>query len=270
MATGIKIIKALYGVSPNNVDVTASVVSHVKDGSINLVVTPDSLGVTDPNPGKEKTLDVTYTINNGPSNTQSVRDNEVFMVNAPGERKATGLEITKAEYGYAGNFTDVTSAVQNYVKDGIVNLKVAFKNLGIPDPNPNKQKELKVNYTLNGAENSQVLKDGQTFNISAPVGSTVNNTQPAEHAYSFFSSLFGALVKGMFMFLYVVSAFAFADFFAPTIMTTDSEGKLLQLVNSKRTLYLILGIITPYSSFWGLPIYLYFRRLWTGNDLNIN
>ncbi len=97
MATGIKIVKALYGVSPNNVDVTASVVSHVKDGSINLVVTPDSLGVTDPNPGKQKTLDVTYTINNGPSNTQSVKDNEVFMVNAPPERKATGLEITKAE-----------------------------------------------------------------------------------------------------------------------------------------------------------------------------
>lgn len=269
MATGIKIVKALYGVSPNNVDVTASVVSHVKDGSINLVVTPDSLGVTDPNPGKEKTLDVTYTINNGPSNTQSVRDNEVFMLNAPPERKATGLEISKAEYGYAGNFTDVTNAVQNYVKDGIINLNVAFKNLGIPDPNPNKQKELKVNYTLNGAENTQVLKDGQTFNVAAPIGDAVNNTKPAEHAYSFFSSLFGALVKGVFMFLYVVSAFTIADFFAPTITAKGSDGVLINLVDSKRKMYLILGAITPYSSFWGLPIYLYFRRLWYGNDLNI-
>lgn len=269
MATGIKIVKALYGVSPNNVDVTASVVSHVKDGSINLVVTPDSLGVTDPNPGKEKTLDVTYTINNGPSNTQSVRDNEVFMVNAPPERKASGLEITKAEYGYAGNFTNVTNAVQNYVKDGIINLKVAFGNLGIPDPNPNKQKELKINYTLNGAENTQVLKDGQTFNISAPTGTAVNNTQPADNAYSFFGSLFGALVKGVFMFLYVVSIFTIADFFAPTITAKDIYGNISVLVNSRRKMYLILGAITPYSAFWGLPIYLYFRRLWYGTDLNI-
>lgn len=269
MATGIKIVKALYGVSPNNVDVTASVVSHVKDGSINLVVTPDSLGVTDPNPGKEKTLDVTYTINNGPSNTQSVRDNQVFMINAPPERKADGLEITKAEYGYAGNFTDVTNAVQNYVKDGIINLKVAFKNLGIPDPNPNKQKELKVNYTLNGAENSQVLKDGESFNISAPTGSAVNNTQPTEHAYSFFSSLFGSLVKGVFMFLYVVSAFTMADFFAPTLTAKNLDGSLISIVDSKRNMYLILGAIVPYASFWALPIYLFFRRLWYGNDLDI-
>jgi hypothetical protein len=269
MATGIKIVKALYGVSPNNVDVTASVVSHVKDGSINLVVTPDSLGVTDPNPGKQKTLDVTYTINNGPSNTQSVKDNEVFMVNAPPERKATGLEITKAEYGYPGNFTNVTNAVQNYVKDGIINLKVAFNNLGIPDPNPNKQKELKINYTLNGAENTQVLKDGQTFNISAPIGSAVSNSQPTDNAYSFFGSLFGALVKGVFMFLYVVSIFTIGDFFAPVITSQDPNGLVLTFVDSKRKLYLILGAITPFSAFWGLPIYLYFRRLWTGNDLNI-
>lgn len=269
MATGIKIIKALYGVSPNNVDVTASVVSHVKDGSINLVVTPDSLGVTDPNPGKQKTLDVTYTINNGPSNTQSVRDNEVLMINAPPERKATGLEITKAEYGYPGNFTNVTNAVQNYVKDGIINLKVAFANLGIPDPNPNKQKELKINYTLNGAENTQVLKDGQTFNISAPMSEAVSNTAPTEHAYSFFSSLFGALVKGVFVFLYVVSAFTIADFFAPSVTSKDENGVISVFVNSNRKMYLILGAITPFSSFWGLPFYLFVRRIWYGNDLDI-
>lgn len=168
MATGIKITKALYGTGTNTVDVKAGVSSHIKEGELNLVVSPDSLGVEDPAPGQTKQLTVSYTINNGDVNTKSAYDNEAIIVNAPSERLASGLDIVKASYGYAGNMTDVTDAIRNYIKDGLIKLKVSPTALGIPDPNPNKQKVLEVDYTLNGAKNSESVKDNSTFSVSAP------------------------------------------------------------------------------------------------------
>jgi hypothetical protein len=168
MATGIKITKATYGVGSNTVDVKAAVSSNIKEGELNLVVSPDSLGVEDPAPGQTKQITVSYTINNGDVNTKSAYDNEAIIVNAPSERLASGLDIVKASYGYAGNMTDVTDAIRNYIRDGLIKLKVSPTSMGIPDPNPNKQKVLEVDYTLNGAKNSESIKDNSTFSVSAP------------------------------------------------------------------------------------------------------
>lgn len=168
MATGIKITKATYGVGSNTVDVKAAVSSNIKEGELNLVVSPDSLGVEDPAPGQTKQLTVSYTINNGDTNTKSAYDNEAIIVNAPSARLASGLDIVKASYGYAGNMTDVTDAIRNYIRDGLIKLKVSPSALGIPDPNPNKQKVLEVDYTLNGAKNSESIKDNSFFQVSAP------------------------------------------------------------------------------------------------------
>lgn len=168
MASGIQIQKALYGVDSTTVDVTANVASHVKDGSLNVAVSPDGLNVTDPAPGQQKTLTVSYTINLGKINTSLVKDGDVLLINAPPERDADGLQITKAEYGYVGNFTDVTDAIQSHVKDGSINIKVSPATAGIPDPNPNKAKSLDVEYTLNGAPNMTSVKDGDKFIVYAP------------------------------------------------------------------------------------------------------
>lgn len=168
MATGIKITKATYGVGSKTVDVKAAVSSNIKEGELNLVVSPDSLGVEDPAPGQTKQLTVSYTINNGDVNTKSAYDNEAVIVSAPPAKLASGLDIVKATYGYAGNMTDVTDAIRNYIKDGLIKLKVSPSALGIPDPNPNKQKILEVDYTLNGAKNSESIKDNSTFSVSAP------------------------------------------------------------------------------------------------------
>jgi hypothetical protein len=126
------------------------------------------LNVADPAPGQIKTLNVTYTINNGKTNTVSLKDGYQFLVDAPPARAASGLQITKAEYGYTGNLTDVTNAVQDLVKNGSINLKVGFAQVGIPDPNPQKLKALEVEYTINGAKGTQIIADGQTFAVSAP------------------------------------------------------------------------------------------------------
>ena len=264
MATGIKITNATYGAGSKTVDVTGAVASNINNGNLNLVVTPDSLNVSDPAPGDLKTLHVTYTINGGSSNTKDVQDNEMLMISAPSETRAEGLRITKAEYGYVGNYTDVTKAVQNYVNNGSIDLKVGFKNVGIPDPNPNKQKELRVDYTINGAANTSVLKDGEVFQVSAPNAIAASNTgTPSDTVSSFFSSLFGGAVKGILVFLHVISAYTVADFMAPNTSSVDAVGNIQTVQGANRTMYLVLGLIIPFASYWAIPLYLFGKRLFS-------
>jgi hypothetical protein len=51
----------------------------------------------------------------GSSNTKTVKDGDYFKIDAPPERIASGLQIVKAQYGYEGNYADVTDAVQNHL-----------------------------------------------------------------------------------------------------------------------------------------------------------
>lgn len=251
--SGIKITKASYGTGTTTVDVTKAVASHIKDGVLNLTVTPDSLNVTDPAPGQLKTLDVTYTVNGGSTMGQMVKDNEVLMISAPPERRATGLQITKAEYGYAGNFVDVTDAIQNHIRNGRINIKVGPSTAGVPDPNPNKLKTLSVQYELNGASNSVDITDGKTLNISAPPVDEVDNKTPSQHAMSIFGMVYMAIGKFLAMFLYTLSIYTCMDLSVPTGFPSIALGAM--------------GVVLPYVAFWGLPFVLFFRRLFYTTDL---
>lgn len=169
MSTGITIVSASYGIVPEMKDVTSQVTSHIKDGELNLLVSPDSLNVTDPAPGKpNKTLNVTYTINSGSNNSKTVTEGNTLHIVAPGQKTTDGLVITKAEYGYPGNYVDVTDAMQNHVSSGTIDVTVGPSTAGVPDPNPSKKKSLKVTYTLNGSTNSETIDDGKKFTLSAP------------------------------------------------------------------------------------------------------
>lgn len=253
--SGIKILKATYGIGSTTVDVTKGVASHIKDGVLNLTVTPDSLNVTDPAPGQLKSLDVSYTINNGSSMSQLIKDNEVLMISAPPERKATGLQITKAEYGYAGNFVDVTDAIQNHIRNGSIKIKVSPSTAGVPDPNPNKLKTLSVQYEINGSPNSIDVDDGKTLNISAPPEELADNKTPTQHAMSIFSMVYMAVGKFLAMFLYTLSVYACMEL---SVTTGFPELALMAL-----------GIVLPYVAFWGLPWVIFFRRLIYTTDLVI-
>lgn len=264
--SGIKITKALYGVGSTTVDVAAAVTSNIKNGVLNLVVTPDSLNVTDPAPGQQKTLNVSYTINNGKTMTQTVNDNGVLMISAPPEQLATGLQITKAEYGYTGNFTDVTDAIQTHVKDGTINITVGYKSAGIPDPNPNQQKSLNVDYTLNGASNSVTLTDGQTFNVSAPPMQGTSNKKPSDYVGEIIGVIFSNLGRLAMTFFYVLSIYTTADFFGSKPIVRQEGQTLGSMVNAEtgmRMGYLLVGAIFPGVAYWGLPIYVYWRRMFS-------
>jgi hypothetical protein len=208
MSTGITIVNASYGSGSSTVDVTSTVTSHIKDGELNISVSASSLNVTDPAPGQPKQLTVSYTINNGSTNSKTVTEGNTLHITAPGQKTADGLIITKAEYGYTGNYTDVTDAIQSYVSNGAIDLKVGPSTAGIPDPNPSKKKSLKVTYTLNGSSNTETIDDGKKFTLSAPPLDAPPTKTPRQHALSAMGIV--AINFGYFVttFMYLLNLFA--------------------------------------------------------------
>jgi hypothetical protein len=206
MSTGVQIQSAKYGVGTKTVDVKSTVTGLLADGKLNIVVTPATLNVNDPAPGQVKTLTVTYTINGGSSNIVSAVDNEAIQIDAPPARTASGLQIKKAEYGYDGNYQDVTSAVRTYLNNGTIDVKVNPGNMGIPDPNPQKAKFLKVQVTINGEPSNYTIPDGQKFRLSAPaVQATTDHTPAADFLGLIWSILYDILLACWFFFLFSIT-----------------------------------------------------------------
>ena len=262
MSTGINIKSASYGVGSTNVDVTSQVTSKLLDGALNLPVTPSALGIDDPAPGQLKTLTIQYSVNGGNINSIVEKDGGTAIISAPSERVASGLQITKAEYGYPGNYQDVTDAVQNYLKsDGSVNFKVGFKEVGLPDPNPAKQKQLNVEYTVNGSKNTKILKDGETWKMSAPPN--VNNKKTK--ATDIVTSIIGSIVLGVFKFIglyiFFLSMYTVVDY------GVSFNARFGQ--NISETLWYAIGLI-PFSSLWLVPIINFFLILYYGGSIYAN
>lgn len=254
MSSGLVINKASYG-SPSGspVDVTGAVSKMVKDGVLNFTVSPTTLGIDDPAPGQQKTIEIDYTINGGKKNAMLKKDNDLVFIDAPPGREASGLQIVKAEYGYPGNFTDVTDALQNLMKsDGSIDVKVGFKELGLPDPNPNKQKQLAVEYTINGGPSTQTLIDGERFKLSAPPLEGDSPGKLTDGTTSFLGMIFKGVAQFCGMFLYVLSiliAYDFGDYF----------------INGM--LWGIVAFFLPFFGFWGLPFVTFVSRLFMSSDI---
>uniref|UniRef100_A0A6C0JW26 DnaJ-like protein C11 C-terminal domain-containing protein n=1 Tax=viral metagenome TaxID=1070528 RepID=A0A6C0JW26_9ZZZZ len=249
MSTGLVIQNATYA----GTDVTSAVSKQVHDGTINFTVSPATFGMEDPSPGVMKSASIRYSINGGSSNSITAKDGELVHINAPPKRDASGLQITKGEYGYAGNYTDVTNALQDLMKDGSINITVGFKQLGLPDPNPNKQKNLIVQYTLNGAASEDVLVDGQPFQLSAPPKEEAPHPLK-DGASSLFGILFSAIFKFLGTFLYAWSVFIAYRF-----------GN--QLISPY--LWGALAFFLPGFAFWGLPMIVFWIRLFSSSDVYV-
>ena len=254
MSSGLVINKASYG-SPSGspVDVTGAVSKMVKDGVLNFTVSPTTLGIDDPAPGQQKTIEIDYTINGGKKNSMLKKDNDLVSIDAPPVTLGSGLQIVKAEYGYPGNFTDVTDALQNLMKsDGSIDVKVGFKELGLPDPNPNKQKQLAVEYTINGGPSTQTLNDGERFTLSAPPLEGDSPGKLTDGSTSFFMMIYKGIAQFCGMFLYVLSiliAYDFGNYFISGM------------------LWGIVAFFLPFFAFWGLPFVVFVSRLFMSSDI---
>jgi hypothetical protein len=251
--SGIQVLKAIYGSGGSVVDVTSAVTAHIHDGTLNMPVSVDAFGVNDPAVGTPKQVTITYTINGGSVNTMVESDGSTIFIAAPGSDSAgEGLVIIKAEYGYPGNYTDVTQAVQNYVSGGSVSLTVGYSAVGIPDPNPNKQKSLKVEYSINGAKNAKTLTDGKKFELSAPPDSGAGHRKPPA---DYVTSFIGVLMKNVAYFFLI-----FVQALSVFIAYRYGENSISP--------YLWAGIafFIPGFSFWLLPFYVFVVSLFGFNS----
>jgi hypothetical protein len=252
MSTGISITNATYGTTSSSVNVTSSVSALVKDGVLSIPsVSPTALNVNDPAPGQAKVLSVKYIINNGSALTENVNDSGSLYINAPPQREATGFQITKAEYGYPGNYQDVTDAIQNHVTNGGIDITIGFAILGLPDPNPAKKKLFNADYTINGAKNSVNLSDGDKFTVSAPPLIAADNKSPKQHTFDIIGMLFTNLGYFVMAFLFFISFFTVLKF------GDDFGGPVV--------LWGVLGLI-PFSAFTIMPWFALVVRLFSETD----
>ena len=81
--SGIEIIKASYGVTPNFTDVTDETKGLLKDGELNFTVSAQELGILDPAPGVTKTYQVQFKTNGGRPQTLVFDDGKVVLLSAP-------------------------------------------------------------------------------------------------------------------------------------------------------------------------------------------
>lgn len=246
MSTGITIVSASYGSGSATTDVTSTVTSHIKDGELNILVSANSLNVTDPAPGQPKQLTVSYTINSGSTNSKTVTEGNTLHITAPGQKTADGLVITKAEYGYTGNYTDVTDAIQTYVSNGSINLTVGPSTAGVPDPNPAKKKNLKVTYTLNGSSNTETIDDGKKFTLSAPPLDAPSTKTPHQSATGAMGMIIGNL--GYFVLVFV----ALLNLIACCRVSLNWFGTII--------VGFVVGL-APISYIWAVLPLLFLRRI---------
>jgi hypothetical protein len=252
MSTGIAITNATYGTSSASVNVTNSVSALVKDGVLSIPsVTPSALNTNDPAPGQAKVLTITYIINNGSSLTRTVPDSGSLYINAPPQRTASGFQITNAQYGYPGNFQDVTDAIQNHISNGGIDIKIGFAILGLPDPNPSKKKLFKAEYTINGAKNTISLSDGDQFTISAPPMTAPDNKTPRQHTFDIIGMIFGNLYYFVVTFLFFISFF--------TVLKFGSK------FGGPYPLWAVVGMF-PMSAFTIVPLFVMVIRLFSETD----
>ena len=270
MSTGLSVLSATYGIRATVVDVTNAVAALVKDGSLKFTVSPTTLNVDDPAPGQLKMINITYSINGGSSNTLTKNDNDLVSIDAPPATIASGLQIVKGEYGYTGNFTDVTDSLQSQINNGSINIVVGFKAVGIPDPNPNKQKELKVEYTINGKKSADTFKDGQRFKVSAPPVEGKTNSKASENVGSFFWMFVMNGLHAISIMLLVTCMYGGYDLASqiPKLIFPANSSYLPSLNNAFGYIGFFVCAI-PIAGYVGLWILTFFISLFAGRFITI-
>ena len=157
----LRILKAEYGAFAKWNDVTAIVKSLVADGTNRIHANNDMAG-DDPAHGYAKRLRIEF-VHDG--RDQNVETNEGKTIDLP-----AGSEVVKALYGYwPGGIptpSDVTATVKSLVAAGTRDIQ-ADNALAGDDPAPNAVKQLRVNYRLNGRQQTIEVTEGQTLGLPA-------------------------------------------------------------------------------------------------------
>lgn len=148
------IVKAVWGdmLGEHTLDVTAKVAAMVKNNALEVTADPVTLG--EPAPFKLKKLVVQWSKDGVPSKRWA-SEGETIVIPASAVAPKPRLLIQKAVYGQlaSGKTIDVTSALADMVADNALSVKPASGVFG--DPAPLQFKQLRVDYTFDGAAKSK-------------------------------------------------------------------------------------------------------------------
>jgi hypothetical protein len=167
-----EILRADYGSGGRWVEVTDRVRSMIQNNSLRFRVNGNSLGSVSTS-GSSRVLRLQVRDANGRNQQITFRDNSSvrLQINGDGGSLSSRLQITHAEYGAGGRFTDVTSRLNSQVQNGQLHMQVNNDTMG-GDPARNSAKTLRVEYTYGGRplqvivnENSQLILPN-TYNSS--------------------------------------------------------------------------------------------------------
>jgi hypothetical protein len=100
--------EANYGRGPNYANVTKTLQSLVKDDSIDVVVSPKTMG-TDPSIGSTKTLSVIY-IADGVQESKEIQDGSTFAIYSTKAKTEDNSPRAKAARGFSNILTTVLQA----------------------------------------------------------------------------------------------------------------------------------------------------------------
>lgn len=158
-----------------------------------------------------------------------------------------GLTIIKASYGLEGNFTDVTTDIQNLFKDGELNFNVSPQQIGILDPAPGVLKELQIQYKLNnGKKNLLTVQDNQQVLLSAP--DVPKDKKDKSYTSEFFKALWTSII------IFVVGSLALDSY---------QSGKLIFDNVALGYLFLALTLGTFGYFYWAfMPLLLLVAAYW--------
>ena len=163
------------------------------------------------------------------------------------------LEVLDARYGGDGSekdLIDVTDLVKKKISSDRMSISfvVSPNNIGIADPAPGQKKVLIVRYALNSQENSERVRDGDTFAVSVP---QPKKKTPSQHLSTFYAALWLNFAGALTWFLQV-AGFAFAW----------ELGKYF----GNSYLWIIVNILFPYASYWLIPVIIIIARAIGGVD----
>jgi hypothetical protein len=163
------------------------------------------------------------------------------------------IKVVTAFYGPVGNIKDridVTQKMNELISADkkTLALIVSPTNLGVTDPSPGNPKELDIKYTVNNEERKELVRDSSSLLIKA--GDITHRTW-AGFAVSSFAGAWRGMLIVVCVFLYVMSI-AFASQLGRTIFNP--------------ILWIVIALMFPYVSFWGIPIVVILMRIFSSQD----
>lgn len=164
------------------------------------------------------------------------------------------LEILDARYGADGSdkdLIDVTDLVKKKISSDrqSISFTVSPTNIAVQDPAPGNKKVMVVRYSLNGQENSERVRDGDTFSLTVP---QEPRKTPSQYLSAFYAALWSNFAGALSWFL-TAAGFAFAW----------ELGKYY----GNSYVWIILAILFPNASYWLIPIIIIVVRAIGGSDI---